>query len=425
MLEPMNRGIVRALLALTLLPGAFLIASVPAHSLSGATKATCTNAWWDKEFAGVIPQFKRKQSVALTNKIWQWCHENHKKVMTSAQRDKIYEGFFLQVGKLVADEVTRVSNAKNLGACAAGHDVMKPSYASGFGLTGWDKTSFLSILYKQWQGGPIIGKIGSTECDDPNQYMMFQFRRHYLGRHEGPYQPPLGTKDATWPITNRQMSASWVKSAVCVVWHPSLNNAQPGGRAVVTSYTYTNMGDGINFVAADNEVGQCLYRAQRSAGIKVDWPAQASLTTLRDVSEDFAGVWHNMASNCSWRLQPADGSAEVTWRPQDGSYMTVQLQPGDKFGSTCALYKRNFEHMIVAPDGMFPLESVVMGARQPTTPATCRYAFAGPDALRNPPRGDALMAYAGQPVDLWRDGVLNGKPYLRSVGCGYWRSANS
>ena len=412
-------------MALSLIPGAFLISSVPAHSLSGATKVTCTNAWWDKEFAGVIPQFKRKQSPALTNKIWQWCHENHKKVMTSAQRDKVYEGFFLQVGNLVANEVTRISTQKNLNACAAGHEVMKPHYAKDFGLTGWDKQSFLSILYKQWQGGPILGKVGSTSCDDPNQFMMFQFRRHYLGRHEGPYQPPLGTKDATWPITNRQMTASWVKSAVCIVWHPDLKNNAVGGKAVVTSYTYTNMGDGINFVAADNEVGQCLYRAQKSVGIKVDWPAQSSLTELKEVSEDFAGVWHNMANKCSWRLQPANGGKEVSWRPEDGPYMTLELRAGDKFASTCPMYKRNFEHMIVAPDGMFPIESIVMGARRPTTPATCRFGFASQDELRNPPPTEALTSYSGQSVDMWRDGMFKGKQYLRSVGCGYWRAETS
>lgn len=387
----------------------------------GANKTTCLNAWWDKEFAGVVPQLAARQDVGLTDKIWEWCHNNYTKLMTSAQRDAAYAEYFQTLGQLVADEVTRVSAATGTTPCQAAQSVLKPRFVNGFGLIGWDPSGFLPILYKQWQGGPVLGKIGESSINCDTGSISLQLRRHYSPRHEGPYFPALGTSDATWPITDQQAEASWVKAAVCVVWNPVFGNTSPGAAARVVGYNYTNMGDGVNMVAADNEVNKCTYKMAQAAGLPVTWKAQNSVSTLQTVAPDFAGVWHTMANNCSWTLVPADGGPTVRWTPADGPYTTLRLASGDQFASTCELAKSTFEHMIVAPDGLFPLQSLAPGARRPSTPDTCTYIVTDSSALRNPPAASSLRRYGGETVTFdvttGSDGIGS---LLRAVGCGQW-----
>lgn len=390
-----------------------------------ATKDACINAWWDKEFAGVVPQLAVRQSADLTNRIWEPCHRGYAAVMTEAERKAAYVDFYRQVGDLVAAEVQRVSASTGMTPCQAVLATLKPHFSDGYGLSGWDQTSFLPILYKEWQGGPILGKLSgnSIDCNAGGQVSV-QLRRHYRPRHEGPYYPPLGTPDAEWVLTSGQEEVSMVRAAVCLVWSPTFGNDRPGSPAQVAAYNYTDISDGINFVSVDLEVTQCEFKVAEAAGLPVTWAASDSLSASRTVTDAQAGIWHMMSEGCEWRLQPADGSAPVQWSASDGPYMAVELKAGDQFASTCKFVKRDFEHMLVAPDGMFPLTSLSPGARRPTTPATCRYAVTTRSTLRSPLPASALAPYAGSPVTFdvltWGDGT--GK-FLRSVGCGYWQLA--
>lgn len=394
-------------------------ASVPAPE--GAAKETCLNAWWDREFAGAIPQLAPRQDPTLTERIWSFCHHNYARYMTASERDAAYADFFGQVGQLVAGEVQKVSASTGMNPCKALEAFLKPHYASGYGLIGWDPSGFLPILYRQWQGGPMIGKLGGNSDNCASGQVSLQLRRHYNGRHEGPYFPALGTADATWPISEDDMQASWVKGATCVVWSRAFGNTSPGSAALVVGYNYTNMGDGVNMVAADNEVTKCEFKVAEAAGLPVVWKADASATALRAVPANYAGTWHTMADGCSWTLQPGDGGPTVSWTPADGPYISVALRAGDQFASTCELHQSDWEHMIVAPDGLFPLQSVSPGPRRPTTPSTCRYTVTGAPALRNPPGASDLAPYRGETVvfdtTTGQDGL---GALLRSVGCGHW-----
>ena len=389
--------------------------------VAGMTKQACLNAWWDREFAGVIPQLTRRQDAALTARIWSTCHRDFEKVMTSAERDAAYATFFGEVGTLVAAEVQRTSAQTGMTPCEAVEAVLKPRYVSGWGLTGWDESGFLPILYKQWQGGPMIGKIGGNSDDCASGRIYVQLRRHYEGRHEGPYYPALGTPAANWDLTQEEQGISWVKGATCLVWSPTFGNTAPGSAARVIGYNYTNMGDGVNMVAADNEVTKCEFKIAEAAGLPVVWKASASSKDLQEVSAAYAGIWHAMADNCSWTLQPAGGGPQVTWSPADGPYTSVQLRAGDRFASTCRMQQTEWEHMVVAPDGLMPLQALSPGPRRPSTPATCRYVVTDASALRNPPAASTLAGYGGSPVtfDVTTGGDGIGK-LIRSVGCGVW-----
>jgi hypothetical protein len=386
-------------------------------------RGSCVNAWWDKEFAGPIPQFARRQDPALTDAIWYSCHVNYTKFMTSVDKDKVYEGFFAQLGQLVADEVQRHSAATSKSPCQSVKDVMQPVIDDAWGLTGWRREGFLSILYSEWQGGPLIGKLGNygLTCDQ-NQISM-QFWRHYDGTHEGPYYPARGTPDATIPITQDEKNASDSKQAVCLVWAPEFGNDAPGSAAKIVSYTWTNiMQDGVNAVAADFGNLLCKFRVAESLGVPVTWQAQTSADELQTVSSGHAGLWHTMADNCSWTLVPADGGHIAQWTPANGRYTAVQLKAGDQFASTCKLYKRDLEHFQFIPDGLFPLFwTLGPGPRKPTTPGTCRYLITDSSALRQPPPLTALQPFAGATVSaddrVGPDGL--GK-FLYSVGCGLW-----
>lgn len=391
---------------------------------NGASKAACLNAWWDKEFAGLIPQLARKQDTALTEQIWSYCHLVYKEFMTTAERDATYAGFFGQVGQLVANEVQRVSAAKGLNPCQAVDSVLRPQYAPGFGLTGWDVNGFLPILYKQWQNGPMIGKLGSAVGNCSNGQISVQFRRHYNGSHEGPYYPQRGTPDATFPFTEYDMGISSVDAATCLVWSPTFGNTGVGSAARVIGYNFTSRGDGNNLVVADNEVTKCEFKIAEAAGLPVVWKAVSSASDFRTVPDDFAGIWHTMVDGCSWSLKPANGGSTVSWNPTDGPYIAVELQAGDQFASTCRLQKNEWQHMVVAPDGLFPLWSLAPGPRRPTTPATCRYALTNRSALRNPQPAGALQAYRGETVNFDTSSGSDGiGVLLRSVGCGSWTLA--
>jgi len=390
-----------------------------------ATKTACLNAWWDREFAGVVPQLPARQGADLTERIWEPCHRSFAQVMTAAERTAAYVGFYRVLGDLVAGEVERVSASTGMTPCQAVLATLKPRFADGYGLIGWDPSGYLPILYKEWQGGPILGKLSgnSVDCNAGGQTSL-QLRRHYRGRHEGPYFPPLGTPEAEWVLTGEQESLSMVRAAVCLVWSPTFGNDRPGSAARVLAYNYTDITDGINFVSVDLEVSSCEFKVAEADGLPVTWTPAASLADLRQVTSDYAGIWHMMADDCAWALRPVDGGSSAQWSASDGSYMTVDLRAGDEFASTCKLVKRDFEHMLVAPDGMFPLTSLWPGARRPKTPATCRYAVTDRSTLRQPLAANQLAPYGGSPVTFdvltWGDGM--GK-FLRSVGCGYWELA--
>ena len=343
--------------------------------------------------------------------------------MTSAERDRVYEGFFAQLGQLVADEVQRHSAATGKSPCQSVKDVMQPVIDDAWGLTGWRKEGFLSILYSEWQGGPLIGKLGNygLTCDQ-NQISM-QFWRHYNATHEGPYYPARETPDATIPITQDERNASDSQQAVCLVWAPEFGNDAPGSAAKIVSYTWTNiMQDGVNAVAADFGNLLCKFRVAESLGMPVTWQAQTSANELQAVSPGYAGLWHTMADNCSWTLVPADGGPAAQWTPANGRYTAVQLEAGDQFASTCKLYKRDLEHFQFIPDGLFPLYwTLGPGPRKPSTPGTCRFLITDSSALRSPPPLEALQPYAGATLSaddrVGPDGL--GK-FLYSVGCGLW-----
>jgi hypothetical protein len=388
--------------------------------LAGANPRTCAAAWWDKEFGGVIPQLgKTKQSAALTKRIWFHCHDKYGLYMSTARRDAIYREYFRRVGQLVADKVTAVSAATGETPCIAVDEVLSPHLDSRGGLLGWNANSYLPILYKQWQGGPIIGKRAYM-CNTGE--MLIQFRRHYEGRHEGDYYPPLGTPGATWPLTDLERQVSWVPAGVCLVWSPLLGNTGAAQPPVVIPFTYTNMGgDGVNMFAADNEVVRCEHRAAEAAGLAVTIAPQPNLTRPRAITPEQAGLWHGM-SYCAWRLEPADGSPAVQWNPGSEAYTTIELRAGDQFATTCLLHKDSFEHFIVIPEGMFPLYGTLEpGRRRPTTPATCRYAITDSTKLRDP-SSVQLHPYNGEPVAS-DDSMLGAEHIghlIYSVGCGSW-----
>ena len=388
---------------------------------AGANKTTCVNAWWDKEFAGVVPQFTKRQDQALTDRIWFACHQSFTKFMTAAERDSIYAEFYRQLGQLVADEVQRVSAATGQNPCKAVETVLRPQYQPGFGLIGWDASGFLPILYKQWQGGPILGKLGGNQDSCATGQISVQLRRQYEGRHEGAYYPALGTPDATWPITPNEMEASWVKAATCLVWSPQFGNSNAGSAARVIGYNYTDMGTDGNMVRADFEVTKCEFKVAEAAGLPVVWKANANLNDMQTVTADYAGIWHTMGDNCSWSLVQSDTGARLSWTPADGPYTSIELKTGDQFASSCKLQKTDWEHMIIAPDGLMPLQTLSPGPRRPTTPGTCRYLVTDWSSLRNPPGVGALAPYAGSPVSFDTMVYSGGtSKVLRSVGCGRW-----
>lgn len=397
------------------------VASTSGPTPAGASRAACVNAWWDKEFAGVVQQLKARQDPALTERIWSHCHRSYAKYMSAADRNAVYADFFGQLGQIVADEVQRVSAATGVNPCKAVEAVLRPQYDSRFGLIGWDPGGYLPILYKQWQGGPVIGKIGGNGDECASGRIFVQLRRHYEGRHEGPYFPPLGTPDATWPISEEDKQTSWVKGATCLVWSPTFGNTAPGSAARVIGYNYTNMGVNGNMVVADNEVNKCEFKVAEGMGLPVVWKANASPTDLQAVPPSFAGLWHTMEEGCSWTLEPVGGEGRVSWTPADGPYTSVELRAGDRFASTCQLQQNEWEHMVIAPDGLMPLLTLSPGPRRPTTPATCRYLVTDGGSLRNPPPPGALNSYAGSPVtfDVSVQPGSVGR-VLRSVGCGQW-----
>lgn len=386
----------------------------------GATKQNCLNAWWDKEFAGVVPQLATRQDKALTDRIWLACHKSYSKVMTAAERDAAYAGFFGELGQLVGDEIQRVSAATGQNPCQAITTVLRPQYQPGYGLIGWDPNGFLPILYKQWQGGPMIGKLGgnSDSCASGQAYL--QLRRHYEGRHEGGYFPALGTPDANWILNQDEMQASWVKGATCLVWSPTFGNTAAGSAPRVLGYNYTNMGFDGNMVLADFEVTKCGFKMAEAAGLPVVWKASANVNDQRTVSPDFAGVWHTMEDNCSWTLDQVDTGARVSWSPSDGPYTSLELKAGDRLASTCDLLKSEWEHMIIAPDGLMPLLTLSPGPRRPSTPSTCRYLVTDWSSLRTPPSASALTPYAGSPVSFDVRMFGDTSKVLRSIGCGKW-----
>lgn len=401
-------------------PGSSSSNSAPVALPSGATRETCQNAWWDKEFAGVIPQLAKRQDESLTERIWLACHKSYSKIMSASQRDAVYADFFEQLGQLVAGEIQRVSAATGQNPCQAIATVLKPQYQPGYGLIGWDQSGFLPILYKQWQGGPLIGKLGgnSDSCASGQAYL--QLRRQYEGRHEGNYFPALGTPDANWILNQDEMQASWVKGATCIVWSPTFGNTAPGSAARVIGYNYKNMGTDGNMVLADFEVTKCGFKIAEAAGLPVVWKASANVTDQRTVSADFAGEWHTMENNCSWTLDQVDTGARLSWTPADGPYTSVELKAGDRFGTTCDLLKSEWEHMISAPDGLMPLLTLSPGPRRPTTPATCRFLVTDWSSLRNPPAATSLAPYTGAPMSFDVREFGGTSKVLRSIGCGTW-----
>jgi hypothetical protein len=247
-----------------------------------------------------------------------------------------------------------------------------------------------------------------------------QLRRHYEGRHEGAYYPALGTPDATWPINEIEMAASWVKGATCLVWSRTFGNTSPGSPARVIGYNYTNMGTDGNMVTADFEVNTCEFKLAEAAGLPVVWKATDNANESRTVTPEYEGVWHTMDNGCTWNLDQADTGSRVSWTPADGPYTSILLRVGDRFASTCQLRKSEWAHMVIAPDGFIPLQTLSPGPRRPTTPSTCRYLVTEWSALRNPPPVSALAPYAGNPVSFDTNAVAGTSKVLRSVGCGRW-----
>ena len=391
--------------------------------VAGMNRDACTNAWWDKEFAGHVPQLARRQDPALTESIWFSCHVNYAKYMTSLQKDKAYESFFAELGQLVANQVQQYSASTGKNPCQSVKDVMQPVIDDAWGLTGWRKEGFLPILYSEWQGGPFIGKLGDYDLTcGPGQVSMQLFRL-YDGEHEGPYYPARGTPDASITLTQDEKNASLVNQAVCMVWAPEFGNDAPGSPGKVIAYTFTNrLDDGVNAVAADYGNLLCKFKVAESLGMPVVWQAQPTAKALQTVQAPYAGLWHTMAENCSWTLVPGDGGPVATWTPTNGRYTAVLLKTGDQFASTCKLYNRNLEHFLVIPDGLFPLYwTLAPGPRKPSTPSTCRYLITDAAALRQPPSVDALRPYAGETVSaddrVGPDGLGS---YIYSSGCGVW-----
>ena len=387
-------------------------------AMEGASKESCIKAWRDKEFAREIPQMSTSQDAALTDSIWEHCHRGWSLYMTEADRQRAYEGISAEVGQIAADAISARSRDKGMSICDAVTDVLKPMYDPGFGLIGWNERGLFPILYKQWQGGPMIAKLGGG-CIDGK--VLLQYRRHYDGTHEGPYYPPQGTAAANWILTEEQRELSWVNAGVCVVWSKRLGNFKVGGHAVVLGYTTVYNTDPINHVKANYEVITCELNAEIAAGLPVIWKPSASLDEGRKVTKEYAGVWHTMEDGCAWRLTPSGGDNPTEWTPSDGAYMVVELRDGDTFASTCQFQANSFEHMQAAPDGLFPVESLSPGLLAPVTPESCRYAMVGAGAMRKPPGIGELKAYEGSPKDLFSLRGANGDPsLLRSVGCGHW-----
>jgi len=387
--------------------------------MAGASRKTCANAWWDTEFANVIPQLRGSgQSAALSKRIWRHCHEKYGLYMRAGERDRLYRQWFAQVGQLVADEISSMSARTGMSICDAMEAVLKPHYSErGFGLIGWDKSSFLRILYRQWQGGPMVGKVASA-CQEGD--LRLQFRRHYEGRHEGEYWPALGTPGATWPISKGAERASWVPAGVCVAWMLELGNAGVGAKAVVTGFTYHNLGDGIDFFNADNEVVRCGWRAKVAIGLPVDIKPQTNLGRPFTVTPEQSGIWHGM-SNCAWRLTPVDGSQAVEWNPGSKAFTVIELRAGDQFATTCELRRDGFDHFEVIPAGLFPLDGPLSpGTRTPARTGSCRYAIVDVSALRNPDL-IPLQRWTGQPIRGQEQAPDDArKRYIHSKDCGYW-----
>lgn len=388
-------------------------------AMEGASKDACIDAWRDKEFAREIPQMSTSQDAALTDSIWEHCHRSWSLYMTEADRQRAYEEIFAEVGQIAADAISAYSKKNQVTICEAVEEVLKPVYDPGFGLIGWNEAGLFPILYRQWQGGPMIGKLGG---DCANGTKLIQYRRHYDGRHEGPYYPPLGTKGADWVLNEKQRQLSWVNAGVCIVWSRRLGNFKVGGDAVVLGYTTVDNTDPINQVKANYEVITCELNAEVAAGLPVLWKPSESLEDGRAVTKEFAGVWHTMEEGCSWRLTPAGGAKTAEWSSDDGPYMVVELKEGDVFASTCQFQANSFEHMQAAPDGLFPVESLAPGLLEPVNPDTCRFAMVGKEARRQPPGVGFLSAYEGSPIDLFSlRGNEDNPRYLRSIGCGHWK----
>ena len=391
------------------------------QQLEGASKQACANAWHDKEFAREIPQVRTLQSAELTDRIWEHCHRHWGEYMTREERQGVYEQAFAEVGQVASDAISAYARRNGVSTCEALEAVLKPVLDPDFGLIGWREDGLFPVLYKQWQGGPMIGKLGSRCIEG---VVLMQFRRHYLPTHEGPYYPPIGTKDANWVLSEKEMDISRVQAGVCVVWSPSLGNARSGDKAVVLGYTTVENVDPINFVKANFEVITCELNATIAAGLPVLWAPSASIDEPRTVSKEYAGTWHTMEEGCTWRLTPTDGGPPVTWSPEDGPYMVVELRAGDQFASTCQFQANDYEHMQAAPDGLFPVISVSPGSFAPVEAETCRFAFVGREALRKPPTPDELTPYAGETFDLLAKRGSDTEPiFLRSVGCGHWAAA--
>lgn len=382
------------------------------------SEAPLSNAWWDTEFAGVVPQLAGSgQAAALTSRIWRHCHAKYGLYMGKGERDALYRQWFSQVGQLVSDKISATSAETGMSVCDAAEAVLKPRRDSDLELVGWDRASFLSILYKQWQGGPIVGKW-SGACAQGR--LSLQFRRHFNGRHEGFYWPALGTPDATWPVIQGAERDAWVPAGVCLVWMPELGNAGVGASAVVTGFTYASTGDGVDFFNADNEVIACAWRAKNALGMPVTITPQADLSTPFTITAAQAGTWSGM-SNCAWRLTPGDGSAPVEWNPGSRAFTSVELRAGDQFATTCFMRKDDVYHFPVIPDGLFPLEGpLAPGLRKPATPATCRFAIVDRTALRQP-NATPLAKWAGQEVRGFPQSPDDGSSkYVHSQECGYW-----
>lgn len=391
----------------------------PGETLEGASKQACINAWRDKEFAREIPQLPIAQDAELTDRIWEHCHRFWGQYMSRDERQRAYEVMFAEVGQVAADAISAYSNKRNVPICEALFEVLKPVFDPDFGLMGWSEKGLLPILYRQWQGGPMVGKL-ATSCNEDR--VLMQFRRHYNGSHEGPYYPPRGTEDANWVLTQEQMDLSRVNAGVCIVWSPRLGNTRIGAPAEVVGYTTVYNADPVNFVKANFEVITCELNAAVAAGLPVLWAPSPSIDDQRTVTKEYAGTWHTMEEDCSWRLTPRGGGAPVTWRPEDGPYMVVELRAGDEFASTCQFQKNEWEHMLAAPDGVFPVGSLAPGEFTPLYPQTCRYAMVGKEALRSPPPHSDLKAYKGEVLDLYSlRGTDMNEQFLRAVGCGNWK----
>lgn len=152
--------------------------------------------------------------------------------------------------------------------------------------------------------------------------------------------------------------------------HQAVSHTKPTPWTPNAEWSYTNLGDGVGFFNADNEVIACSWRAKNAIGLPVSIAPQADLNQPITVTPDQAGIWYGM-SNCAWRLTPADGSAPSEWNPGSKALTSIELRAGDRFATTCAMRAGSLYHFPVIPDGLFPLEGALApGLRRPATPAT-------------------------------------------------------